>query len=62
MIDFASALINWRRRYDLSERDAAAILGVSLVAIIIWQKPGFPPPAPEQAELLERMDRWNREH
>lgn len=60
MIDFASALVNWRRRHDLNERDAAAILGVSLVAIIQWEKPGFPPPPDFERKVLERMDRWNK--
>lgn len=60
VIDFASHLLNWRRRHNLTERDAAAVLGVSVVALRIWAKPGFPPPIKREAELLERMDKWNQ--
>lgn len=54
-IDFPSYLLAWRERHKLNEKDAAAILAVSAVAIYIWQKPGFEPPVAQQAKLIERM-------
>lgn len=61
MIDFPSHLLNWRRRHNLTEREAGAVLGVSVVAIIQYEKPGFSPPVEVEIRLMERMDLWNKQ-
>jgi DNA-binding XRE family transcriptional regulator len=60
MIDFAAHLLRWRIRHKLTEKEAAAVLGVSTVAVMLWEKPGYKPTVREQATLLERMQKFKR--